>query len=422
MADAARLFIVAGEASGDRIGADLIKRLRVTRPVSVSGVGGAELEGEGLKSLFPMSDLSVMGLTDVLMRLPLLLWRLRQTAQAILAEKPDLVVLIDSQVFSEKIAEQLRHNGYAGKILLYVAPAVWAWKPERAPKLKPLYDEVLAVLPFEPAVMKRLDGPPTTYVGHPALSGTTFRPVQPATGPLLLLPGSRPGELKRNLPVMEEVTKALKGHPSVTGFVLPTPRSEEARVMNEVMAWTTPVFVTSTAAGKREAFAGAVVAAAVTGTVTLELALSGVPTVATYVADGAQKRHWLKYKGRFASLPNILIGNALIPEILGIKRQPDLVIGAIETLLDDPAELEKQRAGFARIRAGMEKGTADAPVTDAAERVLWHLSDVEARRPSTAMAAPVQPSPEPASSPTEPEPDRKPDAPASDPQREDSGT
>src|SRR4051794_15875307 len=198
MVDPVRLFVVAGEPSGDRIGADLVKRLRVSRSVQLIGVGGVELEGEGLRSLYPMSNLSVMGLNDVLKRLPLLLWRLRQTVEAITKAAPDLVVLIDSQVFSETIAKRLRKAGYKGQILLYVAPAVWAWKPERAVDIEPLYDEVLAVLPFEPAVMKRLGGPITTYVGHPALEHTSLRKKQPERGPLLLLPGSRQGELKRH--------------------------------------------------------------------------------------------------------------------------------------------------------------------------------------------------------------------------------
>ena len=275
MADPVRLFILAGEPSGDRIGADLVRRLRISRPVTLLGVGGEALTGEGLKSLFPMSDLSVMGVQDVLRRAPLLLWRIRQTVRAILAAEPDLVVLIDSQVFSQMVAQQLRRRGYAGRILLYVAPSVWAWKPERAPLLKPLFDEVLAVLPFEPAVMKRLDGPPTTYVGHPALASTSLRASEPAAGPLLLLPGSREGELRRHLPIMEAVTLALKRHPRITDFILPTPRSQEQRVMEEVRAWDVPVFVTSSSAAKWKGFAEAVAAVAVTGTVTLELALSG---------------------------------------------------------------------------------------------------------------------------------------------------
>lgn len=373
MADPARIFLLAGEPSGDRIGADLVKRLRTHRPVTPIGVGGADLEGEGLHSLFPMSDLSVMGFADVLARLPLLLWRARQTARAILAEQPDLVVLIDSQVFSQTVAGQVRKAGYKGEILLYVAPSVWAWKPERAPTLRPLYDEILAVLPFEPAVMKRLGGPPTTYVGHPALEHTTLRPRQPERGPLLLLPGSRPGELRRHLALMREVASALRNHPRVTGFVLPTPRNEEGRVIEAISGWDTPVFVTATQEGKRQAFGEAVAAAAVSGTVTLELALTGTPMVVTYVADGGQMRRWRKYKGQFAALPNILFGGDLVPEILGQKPRPDAVISNLENLLGDRSAIVRQRAGFERIRAGMEKGAPDAPLQDAADRVLAHL-------------------------------------------------
>ena len=236
MAEAARIFLVAGEPSGDRIGADLLKRLRIERQIVPLGVGGPELEGEGLHSIFPMSDLSVMGLNDVLKRLPLLYMRMRQTAEAILRQNPDLVVLIDSQVFSQTVAQRVRKAGFRRPILLYVAPAVWAWKPERAPTLKPLYDEVLAVLPFEPAVMRKLDGPLTTYVGHPALGHTSLRPSQPEKGPLLLLPGSRPGELRRHLPVMEVVATTLRRHPRITDFVLPTPKAEEERVLDAVRA------------------------------------------------------------------------------------------------------------------------------------------------------------------------------------------
>ena len=373
MADPIRLFVLAGEPSGDRIGADLVKRLRVQHRVTITGVGGLELEGEGLKSLYPMSDLSVMGLTDVLKRLPLLLWRARQTSQAILAQDPDMVVLIDSQVFSQTVAGQLRRARYTGKIVLYVAPSVWAWKPERAPALKPLYDEVLAVLPFEPAVMRKLGGPYTSYVGHPALEQTTFRATEPARGPVLLLPGSRTGELRRHLPLMEQVAHALRNHPRVTGFVLPTLKGVEEDVLRTVTTWKTPVFVTTGSDAKRKAFAESLVAAAVSGTVTLELALSGVPMAITYVGDRGQVKRWRKHKPRFVGLPNILFGNDLAPEVLGPEPQPTALIEARERLLDDPTEAERQRAGYARVRAGMEKGAPEAPLVDAVDRILSNL-------------------------------------------------
>jgi lipid-A-disaccharide synthase len=373
MAEPIRLFILAGEPSGDRIGADLVRRLRTQRPVTLVGVGGDALGGEGLHSIYPMSDLSVMGLKDVLMRAPLLLWRIRQTTAAIVAAAPDIVVLIDSQVFCQSVAAQLRKRGYTGKIILYVSPSVWAWKPERAPALKPLYDEVLAVLPFEPAVMKKLDGPLTTYVGHPALEHTSLRASQPARGPLLLLPGSRTGELKRHLPVMQAVATILRKHDRITGFVLPTPKSQEQAVLEAVRTWDFPVFVTSSTAAKWTAFGEAIAAVAVTGTVTLELALSGVPMVTTYVAERAQWERAAKYSIRFASLPNILYGSELVPEILGLQRRPDDVTASLEGLLADSALTEAQIAGFRRIRAGMERGAPDAPRTDPAERVLAHL-------------------------------------------------
>ncbi len=373
MAEPIRLFMLAGEPSGDRIGADLAKRLRVNHRVTLTGVGGAELEGEGLKSLYPMSDLSVMGLTDVLKRLPLLLWRARQTSQAILAQTPDMVILIDSQVFSQTVAGQLRKAGYPGKILLYVAPSVWAWKPERAPALKPLYDEVLAVLPFEPAVMRKLGGPYTSYVGHPALEQTSLRASQPDRGPILLLPGSRIGELRRHLPLMERVARELRNHPRVTGFVLPTLRSVEDEVLRTVTTWKTPVFVTTTTEAKRKAFAESLVAAAVSGTVTLELALSGVPMAITYVGDRGQMKRWRKYKPRFIGLPNILHGSELVAEFVGEAPQPEPLVDEIERLLADPGEIERQRAGFARVRAGMEHGAPEAPLVDAVDRVLANL-------------------------------------------------
>jgi lipid-A-disaccharide synthase len=369
VADTPRLFVVAGEPSGDRLGADLIKRLRVLTKVAPIGVGGPELEGEGLRSLFPMSDLSVMGMADVLARLPLLFWRLRQTVRAILANKPDLVLLIDSQVFAQAIAKRLRAAGYAGKILLYVAPSVWAWKPERAATLRPLMDEILAVLPFEPKVMKDLDGPRTTYVGHPALEQSRYRAVQPERGPLLLLPGSRAGELRRHLPLMREVAAALRDHPAIDGFVLPTVRGQLDRVSAAAAPWNLPVRVTASSEEKRAAFASAVAAVAVSGTITLELALSGVPTVSTYVADKGQLRAAAKYQVRFAALPNILINTELVPEIIGPTRRTDDVVAAIGGLLDNPDSRQRQRAGFERIRALMEQGTPEAPRADAAEIV-----------------------------------------------------
>ena len=335
----------------------------------MSGVGGTELEAAGLRSMFPMVELSVMGWADVLPRLPKLLWRTRQVARAIVQSRPDIVVLVDAQEFSRLVAHQVRGAGSRLPMVLYVAPAVWAWKPERAATLKALFDEVLAVLPFEPRVMADLGGPPSSYVGHPALGRIPFRASRRERGRLVLLPGSREGELRRHLPMMAEIAARFADHPAVDGLVLPTVPSMLERVRTETSGWPVPVEVVGTEVQKLGAFRDAVAAVAVTGTVTLELALAGVPMIATYVADKGQAKRWVKYNIRFAALPNIILGRPLVPEILGLEVNAEGVGEALAQLLSGTAA-SQQVLGFAEIRALMEKGAPEAPLVDPAERVL----------------------------------------------------
>lgn len=372
MAEPLRLFVLAGEASGDRIGADLVQRLRPRTEVALSGVGGSELEAEGLSSLFPMENLSVMGWSDVLRRLPLLLWRVRQTANAIIRQRPDVVVLIDSQVFAKAVASRVRRAGLRVPMLLYVAPSVWAWRPERAAELKPLFDEVLAVLPFEPKVMAELNGPRTTYVGHPALERLPMRSEQPERGPLLLLPGSRTGELRRHLPLMREAATTLHTHPRITGFILPTLSSLADRLRAEVATWPVPVEVV-TGDDRQTAFASAYAAFAVSGTITFELAMSGVPMVVTYVADPQQAKRAASI-GRPVriALPNIVLGRDVVPELQFVDPKAERSLSPLAALLDDPAAVAAQVTAFHELRALMQKGAPEAPLVDPAERVLAH--------------------------------------------------
>ena len=370
MAKPLNLFILAGEPSGDRIGADLVERLKSRAELTLTGVGGEALTQSGLKSEFNMNELSVMGWADVLPRLPKLLWRARQVAQKIIRTRPDVAVLIDAQVFSAIVAGQVQKAAPDIPVVLYVAPAVWAWKPERAGKLTPKFREVLSVLPFEPEFMRTVGGPETTYVGHPALTRFPLRVAVPEQGPVLLLPGSREGELRRHLPLMRAVAEQLKGHQRVTGFVLPTPRSLEARVRAEVSGWDAPVEVMTGEESKAQAFREAVAAAAVTGTVTLELALAGVPMATTYVADKGQAKRWVQYKVKFASLPNAILDRTLVPEVLQVEPQPDALVAEVRCLLDDRAVADTQVAGFGEMRQLMEQGTPAAPRVDPADRVM----------------------------------------------------
>lgn len=370
MAEPLRLFILAGEASGDRIGADLVQRLRTATEVTLGGVGGTELQAEGLSSLFPMENLSVMGWSDVLRRLPLLLWRVLQTANAIIKQRPDVVVLIDSQVFVNAVANRVRRAGLTVPMLLYVAPSVWAWRPERARELKPLFDEVLAVLPFEPKVMAELGGPPTSYVGHPALARFPMRSAQPERGPLLLLPGSRAGELRRHLRLMRDAAVALQEHPRITGFTIPTLSSLVDRLRAEVAGWPVPVQVV-TGDERQSAFATAYAAFAVSGTITFELAMSGVPMVVTYVADAQQAKRAARI-GRPVqiALPNIILGREVVPELQFVDPKAERSLAPLAALLDDPKAVAAQVAAFHELRALMQKGAPEAPLVDPAERVL----------------------------------------------------
>lgn len=367
-------FILAGEASGDRIGAELISGLRNHANIPVTGVGGEAMERQGLSPLFPIDDLAVMGYADVVARLPLLFWRVHQVVRFILQHKPDIVILIDAQVFSEAVASRLRKRGYEGRIVLYVAPSVWATKPGRAKRIAPLYDEVFCVLPFEPEVMRRLEGPRTSYVGHPALARFPFRAHQPDRGPLLLLPGSRRGELRRHLPLMRELAISLARHPAITHFTIPTLSTLHGKLVRDVADWPVDIEIVSTETTRQQALADAVAAFSVSGTATLELALSGVPHALTYVAEPAQVRLFENGDTDYIGLPNIVAGRQIVPEVLFVtKAEPEKAIAIVRELLDDPSARPAQVEAFAQIRALMEKGAPEAPLCDPVDRIIGLL-------------------------------------------------
>ncbi len=370
MAEPLRLFILAGEPSGDRIGADLVSRLRQHVSLEVVGIGGDELAGQGLKSLFPMSDLAVMGVTDVILNLPRLLWRLEQTARAILAKQPDIVVLIDSQDFSKLLARRLRRRGYSGTLILYVAPSVWARNPERAQKLKPLFDAVLAVLPFEPSVMEALGGPPTFYVGHPALDEQLQTIAAPDSGPLILLPGSREGELRRHLPVLKAMAAQLSALPAVTELILPTLPRLRRRLEAELASWPVPVRLVDRRDDRRALYGQAVGAICVSGTVTLELALARVPMLVLYALDSHQTRIFDKLGRPAVSLPNIILGRDVVPEQVSANLTADAALPLARELMSNKKARQEQVDAFGELSHFMEAGKPPHGRQDPAERAL----------------------------------------------------
>jgi len=368
-----KLFLLAGEASGDLIGADLLARLKQRVELEITGVGGEAMAAQGLNSLFDITDLSVMGYSDVIVSLPRLLWRLRQSVAAVIRADPDIVVLIDSQVFSAMLAKGLKKRGYNGAILLYVAPTVWAYRPERAQKIRPLFDEVLAVLPFEPEKMAELGGPHTTYVGHPALALAQQKKLASPQGPIALLPGSRPGELRRHLPMFAQTVKSL--HDTFPGieFYLPTLAHLSPYLERKTANWGVPVKIVVDREQRRQLYRKTRLALAVSGTATLELAFAGVPMVATYVMDAGQKMLSKTVQFDHMSLPNILLNEHLVPELLFEKPDAKPLIATLADLIENPDCLQRQIDGFARLSRLMENGTPDYVRQNPADRVLSHL-------------------------------------------------
>jgi Lipid A disaccharide synthetase len=370
MTETLRLFILAGEPSGDRIAADLVARLRRLIELKLTGIGGDELAGQGLQSLYSMSDLAVMGVTDVMLNLPRLLWRLEQTARTILDSQPDVVVLVDAQDFSKLLARRLRKRGYRGTLILYVAPSVWARNPERAAGIRPLFDAVLAVLPFEPEVMEKLGGPPTYYVGHPALGERLETASAREEGPLILLPGSREGELRRHLPVLKSIVARLAEVPGVAEFVIPTLPRLRQRLEAATADWPAPVRVLDRRNERQFLYAQALGAICVSGTVTLELALARVPMTVIYALDGHQARIYERLGRPPVSLPNIILGRDVVPELVAADLTPETVAQAALSLLADKKARQDQIDAFGELADLMEAGRPPHEKQDPAERVL----------------------------------------------------
>jgi len=372
--DSKSIFILAGEPSGDNIGTDLIRSLQRLSKFKIYGVGGSNMRQVGLNSIFPMSDISVMGFADVIKRLPKLLWRIRQVVNFIIKSSPDVVVLIDSQEFSYLVAKQLRKRNYSKPILLYVAPAVWAWKPERAIKLEKVFDEILAIFPFEVEVMKNLRGPKTSYVGHPLLQKLKQDNAKETKEKsiIAIYPGSRKGEIRRHLPVFLQILQRLKNETSIEEFVLPTLPHLEDEIKRQVSGLDISIKVISDSTERQDALNKTKFAIVSSGTITLELALEGIAMVGTYIPDNMQMRHFKKAGMPLVSLPNILLDKEVIPEVFPDNNLTDnLYKFAKELLVNDNAR-DLQKQSFQKMTTILQTGQASKK-QDPASRVISHL-------------------------------------------------
>ncbi len=345
-----KIAVIAGEVSGDMLGGELISALRpLAGPLELIGVGGEKLQEQGLNSIFDFSELSLMGYVDILARLPKLLGRVRLTVQTIIREKPDLLLIVDSPVFTHRVAKQVREALPDLPVVQYVCPSVWAWKEYRAAKMTAYVDLVLALLPFETDVMERLGGPKTVYVGHRLASDPVLLDIRARRQgreygnggkTIMLLPGSRSSEIKRIAPYFRSAVAEIERLNPGTRFLLPTV-SKRAEQIDEMIAdWPIKPEWSADPDFKNKAFLEADMALATSGTVVLELAMAGVPAVSVYKTDFFTPLLARLIKVWSAALPNLIADYPVVPEYVNLTLRADrLARWAIR--LSEPKSLQR---------------------------------------------------------------------------------
>jgi lipid-A-disaccharide synthase len=376
------IYIVAAEESGDALGATLARALLAQGgAVKLSGVGGWAMAAAGIASPFPIGELSIIGLNAIPRRLPMILRRIRETAAAIVAAQPDALVIIDSPDFTHRVARRVRRLAPTIPILDYVSPSVWAWRPGRARAMRGYVDCVLAILPFEPAAHVRLGGPPCIYVGHPLIERVAElhpdadeaqrRRAEPPL--VLVLPGSRSGEIRRLIGIFGEAIARMAARVGPIEVVLPTMPHLASRVREAVAGWAVTPRIVVEPAAKWAAFRTARAALAASGTVTLELALAGVPTVAAYWLPLFEELalRIMGFQGTLHSviLANLVLGENDIPEFLQRNCTPERLADALIPLLSDTPQRRRKVEAFGRLD-GIMAPAAAAPSAMAAATVL----------------------------------------------------
>lgn len=380
-----RVAIVVGEDSGDQLGAGLIDAVRRRRPDAVFlGVAGERMAARGVKSFFPMGEVAVMGFASIVVHLPRIVRRGYETVAALLAVEPDILVIIDSPGFTHAVAKRVARRRPDLPIVDYVSPQVWAWRLGRVPRMTRYIDHVLALLPFEPEVYRRMAGPPCTYVGHPLVE--KLDALRPAAGErgdlhmgpvLLVLPGSRRTEVARLMePFGEAVGRIVAARPGIE-VVVPVVPHLETEVASRAALWPVRPRIVVGEAEKFAAFRRAHAALTASGTVTLELGLSGVPMVVAYRVEAAGRllKRFLKVPS--IVLANLALGENAIPEFLDEAGSPDILARTTLPLLSDGPARAAQLAALARLEEVM--GVLVPPSDKAAEIVV-----------ATAEAGPVR--------------------------------
>ncbi len=354
-------------------------------PPVYAGVGGSLMEQQGLHSLFPLSDVAVMGLTAIVSRLPTVIKRVYQTVDAALSFAPDIVVIIDSPEFTHPIAKRIRRKLPDVPIIDYVSPSVWAWRSGRAKKMTSYVDHVLALLPFEPEVHKQLGGPACTYVGHPLIEKNEFiqqcKPdnlqsklsIAKDAIKLVVLPGSRPNEVKRLMVPFGEAIELLRVKHQKLEVLIPVMPSVEKLIKDLSANWSLTPHLLHGESDKFAAFNLANAALAASGTVTLELGLTKVPMVVAYMMGKPEYSLRRMVSVQSIVLANLVLGENVFPEFLQENCTPDKLVAALDELLHETPALAKQQKGLGLVeKKVMLKGTT--PSREAAKIVTSYLS------------------------------------------------
>ncbi len=380
------IYLMAGEASGDVLGARLMAALRAQRPsVEFTGVGGPRMAEQGIASLYPMSDLSVMGIVEVLPRIRLLRRRHAETLADIARRRPDAVVTIDSPGFMHHVLADVARLGIPR--VHYVAPQVWAWRAHRVKRYPGLWDRLLCLLPFEPAWFAR-HGLPATFVGHPVLESGADRgdaarfrsahglaPEQPV---LVMMPGSRRSEAPRLLPVFGRALHLLASQVPALRPVLPVSAAVADVARRSAAEWPVQPVIVTDLADKHDAYAAAGAALTKSGTSTLELALAGVPMAVAYRLNALtafMARRMIRVP--HVAMVNLLAGRALVPELLQEDCTAETLSRTALALLQDPAQAGAQRGGFRAIMDSLRP--PDGLPSEAAAREVLDVLDQAGR-------------------------------------------
>jgi lipid-A-disaccharide synthase len=371
-----KIYFVVGETSGDILGSDLIEALSRHDPkIECVGLGGERMQALGVKSLFDIDDIAVMGVAAVLARLPRILDRIRRTVDDIVARRPDALVLIDSPEFSFRVAKRVRRKLPGLPIVKYICPSVWAWRPGRAKKMAGSIDHILAILPFEPRILSELGGPPATYVGHPLarlVEGIALpdRRVPSSAQTVLLLPGSRRTEIRLLLDDFRQTVEILQERGNRFRYLLPAVPRLEAEIREKVANWKVKPEIVVGEQAKADAFLEADAALATSGTVLLELALFRIPMISIYRLDWLMRRIRFLITSWTAALPNLITDTVVVPERVEDMVRPGWLARAIEDLMREGGSRDLQLEGFEAMTRRMH---ADEPAGEIAARTILSL-------------------------------------------------